>query len=53
MPRICADAKINEKLARGSLTDAKRDAFDLRANINMTFFCIDRGFAAIAGRDNE
>jgi hypothetical protein len=51
--RIYADAKINGKLGRGPLTVAKWDTFDLRADISMTFFCIDRGFAAIAGRDNE
>jgi hypothetical protein len=55
--RICAGAKINEKLSRGPLTVAKRDAFDLRADSNMTspttLLCLDRRFSALAGRDNE
>jgi hypothetical protein len=34
--RICAGTEINEKLARGPLTVAKKDAFDLRVNINKT-----------------
>jgi hypothetical protein len=34
------------------LTVEKRDAFDLCADFSITSICIDRGFTAMAGRDN-